>query len=214
MILKKLLIVIVTLFVTQVSAEFTSDTLISWMNKGAPFDLILVDLRGPSDNITAVIGNAYCKPYNLVWSDKEFVNALSKIGKEEHIAVYCRSGTRSFAAACTLNARGYVNVYDAGGFSNWTGPSMVISDTSFLADSLLPIPSIRSFSPVIDLNRVKKQKQVISVKTLFTDKIKKDGKYIQKAFITNGRIINTYRTAKGIYIIKRLYSQKSQLSTE
>jgi hypothetical protein len=43
----------------------------AYLEKGAPFDFVLIDLRGVSE-ITAGIGNAQVKPYNLVSFDHCF----------------------------------------------------------------------------------------------------------------------------------------------
>ena len=103
----------------------------------APFDFILIDVRGAGE-ITAAIGGADCKPYNLAWPD-QFKEAIAKIPKDMAVIVYCRSGGRSAQAAAYLDAAGYTNVYDAGGFMNWKGPTVPASDLKSL--SLLPGPS-------------------------------------------------------------------------
>jgi rhodanese-related sulfurtransferase len=118
----------------------SQDTLKGYLEKNqAPFDFILLDVRAASE-ITAAIGNAGCKPYNLEWAD-QFKDIKDKIPKDIAIIVYCRSGGRSARAAAFLNAAGYTNIYDAGGFMTWSGPTIPPSDIK--PASLLPEPSMR-----------------------------------------------------------------------
>ena len=105
----------------------------------APFDFILIDARG-ADEISAAIGNAFCKPYNLAWPE-QFKNLSSNIPKDQAIIVYCRSGARAARAADFLNSSGYTRVYNAGGILTWTGPTVPLSDIK--PASLLPEPSMR-----------------------------------------------------------------------
>lgn len=124
-----------------VAAQFNQDTLKRWMNSGPAFDFILIDLRGPADNITHLIANDLCKPYNLVWPD-EFKASISRIQKDKHVVVYCRSGGRSGQAYSYLISEGYSNVYDAGGFMTWNDTTRAFSENSIMADTLLPAPSM------------------------------------------------------------------------
>jgi rhodanese-related sulfurtransferase len=119
----------------------SQETLKGYLEKAqAPFDFILIDVRGAGE-ITAAIGSAACKPYNLEWAD-QFKDVRDKIPKDTALIVYCRSGGRSARAAAFLNAAGFTNVYDAGGFMNWTGPTVAPSDLK--PSTLLPEPSMRS----------------------------------------------------------------------
>jgi len=122
-------------------AQFNQDTLKRWMKTGPSFEFILIDLRGQSDNITSVIANDQCKPYNLVWLD-EFKERIPKIPKEKHVVVYCRSGARSSQAYSYLIGEGYTNVHDAGGFAAWTDTVRPFTGDAIMADSLLPAPSM------------------------------------------------------------------------
>lgn len=116
------------------------ETLKGYLEKGAPFDFILIDVRS-SEEISTAIGNVACKPYNLAWPE-QFKNEVAKIPKDQAIIVYCRSGGRSRSAAAYLNAEGYARVYDAGGFLTWDGPTVPASDIKPV--SLLPEPSMRA----------------------------------------------------------------------
>jgi rhodanese-related sulfurtransferase len=118
----------------------SQEILKGYLEKGAPFDFILIDVRG-SDEISAAIGNAQCKPYNLAWP-VQFKDEVAKIPKDQAIVVYCRSGGRSRNAAAYLNDNGYTRVYDAGGFMTWDGPTVSVPDIK--PASLLPEPSMRA----------------------------------------------------------------------
>ncbi len=118
----------------------SQDTLKNYIeSKRASFDFILVDVRR-IEEIKAAIGSAECAPYNLVWPD-QFKDMTAKIPKDMAIVVYCQSGGRSAQAAAYLAAAGYTNVYDAGGFKTWNGPTVSPSDIK--SASLLPEPSCR-----------------------------------------------------------------------
>jgi rhodanese-related sulfurtransferase len=116
------------------------ETLKGYLEKGAPFDFILIDVRSGEEATTA-IGNAACKPYNLPWP-VQFKDEVVKIPKDQAIIVYCRSGGRSRNAAEYLNTNGYTRVYDAGGFITWNGPTIPASEIK--PASRLPEPSMRT----------------------------------------------------------------------
>jgi rhodanese-related sulfurtransferase len=119
----------------------SQDTLKSYLEANkAPFDFILIDVRAAQE-ITAAIGNAACKPYNIEWAT-QFKDFSANVPKDLAIIVYCRSGSRSARAAAFLSAAGYSNVYDAGGFLTWNGPTVPPSEIR--ATSLLPEPSMKA----------------------------------------------------------------------
>lgn len=115
-------------------------TLKDYLVNGAPFDFILIDVRS-SEEASAVIGNAACKPYNLAWP-VQFKDEIVRIPKDQAVIVYCRSGGRSRNAAAYLNDEGYTRVYDAGGFITWDGPTVPASEIK--PASLLPEASMRA----------------------------------------------------------------------
>jgi rhodanese-related sulfurtransferase len=103
--------------------QLSQDTLKNYLeSKHAPFDFILLDVRGAGE-ISAAIGNAECKPYNLAWPNQLKLMA-AMIPKNVAIVIYCQTGGRSAQAAAFLNSVGYTNVYDAGGFRTWNGPTV------------------------------------------------------------------------------------------
>jgi rhodanese-related sulfurtransferase len=116
------------------------DKLKDYLANGAPFDFILIDVRSVEE-IEAAIGNAACKPYNLAWPD-QFQKEAPKIPKDQTVIVYCRSGARAANAAAFLDSNGYKNVYNAGGFMTWTGPT--ISPSEMKSISQFPELSMRA----------------------------------------------------------------------
>lgn len=116
------------------------ETLKLYVEHGAPFDFVLIDVR-TSEEIESAIGNAACKPYNLAWPE-QFKTEVARIPKDAAVVVYCRSGGRSRQAAAYLEANGFTSVYDAGGFMTWDGPTIPASDLK--PASLLPEPSMRA----------------------------------------------------------------------
>lgn len=185
-----------------VFSEFTQDTLISWMNNGAPFDFILIDLRGPSDNITKVIGNDKCTPYNLVWQD-EFTQNIGKISKDQHVVVYCKSGNRAGSAISYLLAQDYKYVYSAGGFSTWNGPTKDYTVTACIPDSLLPVPSmIAKTSRAVLANK----KNITTIKSpkVLVNVMNNEQYTIERAFSVSGQSLGSnFKIAKGIYYFRR-----------
>jgi rhodanese-related sulfurtransferase len=112
----------------------------TYIEKGAPSDFILIDVR-KAEEIIAAIGNADCRPYNLEWPT-QFVRECEKIPKDKMVIVYCQSGARAMKAAAHLNYLGYNNVFNAGGILTWKGPTVRASDLK--AASLLPEPSMQA----------------------------------------------------------------------
>lgn len=115
------------------------EVLKGYLENGAPFDFILIDVRS-SEEVTAAIGNAACKPYNLAWPI-QFKEECVKIPKDQAVIIYCRSGGRAGSAAGYLTAEGYTRVFNAGGFITWKGPT--IDPSELKPVSLLPEPSMR-----------------------------------------------------------------------
>ena len=79
-------------------------------------ELIILDVRTPEEYEDGHIEGALLIP------DYDLKNlADSKLpDKDEKILVYCRSGSRSKAAAKVLVDMGYTNIHDFGGIINWS----------------------------------------------------------------------------------------------
>lgn len=102
--------------------NMSQDMLQGYLANGAAFDFILIDVRSSAE-ITEVIGNNACQPYNLEWP-VQFKNECVKIPKDCAVIIYCRSGGRAAGAANHLSAQGYTKVFNAGGMLTWNGPTI------------------------------------------------------------------------------------------
>lgn len=72
----------------------------------------LIDVRTNDEFNEGHIEKAINIPYDQIAEDIPY-------GKDKVIIVYCRSGSRSYAAATTLVNLGYSNVYDLGSIDNY-----------------------------------------------------------------------------------------------
>jgi rhodanese-related sulfurtransferase len=116
------------------------EVLKGYLENGAPFDFLLIDVR-TREEVKAAIGDAACKPYNLAWPT-QFQDESAKIPKDQTVILYCATGGRSARAADYLDKNGYTHVYNAGGFLTWTGPTVPAFEVK--PASLLPEPSMKS----------------------------------------------------------------------
>lgn len=73
----------------------------------------LVDVRTPAEYAAGHIDGAINIPVD------QLSKRLGEIPKDEAVVVYCHSGSRSAAAARTLESAGYARVEDIGGMRNW-----------------------------------------------------------------------------------------------
>jgi rhodanese-related sulfurtransferase len=116
------------------------DTLKSYLEKGSPFDFILIDVRS-AEEASAGIGDVACKPYNLEWPE-QFKKECERIPKDRTVILYCRSGGRAGNAAAHMVSLGFTKVYSAGGMLTWTGPTVPRSE--FKPATALPEPSMQT----------------------------------------------------------------------
>jgi rhodanese-related sulfurtransferase len=144
---KSFLFIITTMLCAFSTPE--QDTLVSWIKSDAHQEFVMIELRGPQDQITKVIGNKDCKPYNLVWPDA-FKSNCEKLLKDQQIFLSCASGNRAGQAKTYLTSLGYQHVINVGGFSSWQSayPDLTIDykDTLPIAD--LPKSSKRTPSRI------------------------------------------------------------------
>lgn len=120
-IFKNICIVIATLFSSLVSAQdnakFTSQTNDEFKKLIADKAVQLLDVRTADEYKQGHIPGAE----NVDLNSNEFLNRLRSLDSNKPVAVYCRSGARSKAAATKLAAKGF-KVYELDkGFMNWDG---------------------------------------------------------------------------------------------
>ena len=63
----------------------------------------------------------YSKAIHADWYNGDFQKFAETLDKNENIYLYCRSGGRSGSATDYLKQRGFKNVYNLGGYSNFKG---------------------------------------------------------------------------------------------
>ncbi len=83
-------------------------------------DCVILDVRRPDEYAEGHIPGAYNLPNENITSDDTPVPELPD--KDQLILVYCRSGNRSRQAAQKLADKGYTNVKEFGGITDWKGP--------------------------------------------------------------------------------------------
>ena len=77
--------------------------------------VILIDVRTKEEYAEGHIKTSINLPLDTL--DSEISNYTTDVNQP--LMVYCRSGSRSSAAAAWLNENGYTVVYDLGGIQNW-----------------------------------------------------------------------------------------------
>ncbi len=77
--------------------------------------IILIDVRTPAEYNEAHIEKAILLPVNTIGKNASVVIP----DREAVYFVYCRTGSRSAAAAAQLVEMGYRNIYDLGGIKDW-----------------------------------------------------------------------------------------------
>lgn len=116
-------------------------TLASWISGNGTFGFILIDVRDTSElQSGGVIASDRCKPYHLSLNSNDLQKNVALLPKGVPIIVYCRSGSRSGAAATYLDDQGFGTVYSmTGGVNNYTGTLKPYAEVKPL--SLLPVLS-------------------------------------------------------------------------
>jgi rhodanese-related sulfurtransferase len=143
--LKLLQYIFIISSIVSAVTNLPQDSLKSWITSGPPFDMVLIDIRGPSE-LSKIIGNYRCKPYNLEWPH-QFKKKCTSLAKDQHIILYCRSGARALSATAYIESLGYTNVCNAGGIINWNGPTLSGTDT--VSSSKLPAPTMKTNSSLL-----------------------------------------------------------------
>ena len=73
---------------------------------------VVIDVRTPEEFASGHVEGAINIPYDTITAK---LPALARIGKNENILLYCRSGRRSAIAKQSLADLGYRNLQDGGG---------------------------------------------------------------------------------------------------
>lgn len=86
-------------------------------------DVQLLDVRTPNEFSEGHISGAM----NIDWYDDNFItDAVKSLDKTRPIAIYCRSGKRSAAAAQKLTEKGYKVTNLTGGIIAWDEAKMPV----------------------------------------------------------------------------------------
>ncbi len=141
--------------------SISQDSLKNLMVNGSPYDFLLIDVRNESE-LSSMIGNDICKPYNLPWPT-QFQAECGKIGKEQVVIIYCASGRRAQSAADYLQSLEFKTVYTAGAISSWMGPT--VTKSKALPVDSLPRPSMRGTITSITFKTPVRQNRTAVVKT-------------------------------------------------
>lgn len=92
--------------------EITVEELKALRDEGVP--IVLVDVREPREHAVSDLPGSIKIPLGTL------PQSVEKIGKEDQIVVYCRSGGRSAQAVQFLLANGYSRARNlAGGINRW-----------------------------------------------------------------------------------------------
>ena len=88
---------------------------------------VVIVVRTPQEFATGHIEGAINIPYDTITPN---LPALARIGKDENIVLYCRSGRRSGIAMQTLASQGYRNLRNGGGLDALASRIKVCKDAS------------------------------------------------------------------------------------
>ena len=88
---------------------------------------VVIDVRTPEEFAGGHVEGAINIPYDTITPN---LPALARIGKDENIVLYCRSGRRSGIAMQTLASQGYRNLRNGGGLDALASRIKVCQDAS------------------------------------------------------------------------------------
>lgn len=84
----------------------------------------LLDVRTPEEFSDGHLQNAL----NFNWNGNEFENQIETLDKTKPVLVYCRSGSRSAAAARSMRSKGFEEVIEMkGGIIGWSAANLPIT---------------------------------------------------------------------------------------
>lgn len=119
----KYLLIIIALFTGMIAYSQNQPSTVTQQNNAdftktiTDLKVQLVDARTPTEYVAGHIPGAV----NMDVTKPAFDKQITTLDKKQPVAVYCRSGSRSKAAARKLAAQGF-KVYELGkGFNHWNG---------------------------------------------------------------------------------------------
>lgn len=84
----------------------------------------VLDVRTPEEYSGGHLQNAL----NIDWNGNSFDQQISSLDKSKPVLVYCRSGSRSAAAASKMRAAGFKEVYELqGGIMKWNAAGLPVT---------------------------------------------------------------------------------------
>jgi|JI8StandDraft_1071087.scaffolds.fasta_scaffold07600_3 thioredoxin 1 len=84
----------------------------------------LIDVRTPGEYAGGHLQNAL----NIDWNGDSFDQQISALDKSKPVLVYCRSGSRSAAAASRMRSAGFKEVYELlGGIMKWSSAGLPVT---------------------------------------------------------------------------------------
>jgi len=137
--MRKVFITISTMFSTMLFAacapKFPTLTPDEFEKVIAEPDVQLVDVRTPEEYYKGYIVRAM----NIDWKSAEFAeDAVRILDKSKPIAIYCRAGRRSHAAAGKLYSMGYKHIVELeGGFEAWQAAGKTFQADEYECDTFL-----------------------------------------------------------------------------
>ncbi|HEX2956300.1 MAG TPA: rhodanese-like domain-containing protein [Chitinispirillaceae bacterium] len=187
---RSLLIIVLLFNVVLGYTTLSQDTLANWLKTSPPFDFVLIDVRSAGE-ISGMIGNKRCKPYNIAWTST-FKQYAPMLLKQQYIVLYCQSGNRAGQAARYLDSLGYEHVMMVGGFPSWAGreDSLKVTLSDTMSVSQLPAVSMKAAgSGTLNIASVAKVHNVLHANTIVM--INQSVKPVQagRYFTSDGRII-------------------------
>lgn len=115
--MRKLCLLVSTIFYAACTPKYQTLTPDEFEQMTAQPEVMIVDVRTPEEYVAGHIANAL----NLDWRSEKFAEqAIEQLDKTTPIALYCKAGRRSHAAAGKLHQMGFTQIVELqGGFDAW-----------------------------------------------------------------------------------------------
>lgn len=130
--MRKLFVAVGTMLFAACAPKFPALTPDEFARVIKQEDVVLVDVRTPEEFAEGHIAGAK----NIDWRDSAFARRASEqLDKSKTLALYCKAGRRSHAAAGKLSAMGYQNIVELrGGIEAWLAAEKDISSAAYECD--------------------------------------------------------------------------------